>query len=232
MPPSGGSRQRSTAGAGESSSLEEVAVQVTAAVMPERSGRWSLERLELADPAPREVVVRVVASGICQTDVHARDGFFPLPWPAVYGHEGAGVVERIGSAVTELAPGDHVIMANPSCGECANCREGYEAYCSRNRQIKVSGIRLDGSVALARGATPVYGSFFQQSSFSTLALATERNVIKVPRDAPLDVLAAFPCGVNTGAGAVMNVLRPRAGDSFAVFGTGTVGLAGLMAAKL
>jgi aryl-alcohol dehydrogenase len=200
--------------------------------MPGRSGRWSLETLELADPQPYEVVVRVVASGICQTDVHARDGFFPLPWPAVYGHEGAGVVERVGGAVTDVAPGDHVIMANPSCGECANCRDGYEAYCARNRQIKVSGIRLDGSVALRRGETPVYGSFFQQSSFSTFSLATGRNVIKVPRDAPLDVLAAFPCGVNTGAGAVMNVLKPRPGDSFAVFGAGTVGLAGLMAARI
>jgi aryl-alcohol dehydrogenase len=207
-------------------------MQVTAAVMPERSGRWSLETLDLADPAPHEVIVRVVASGICQTDVHARDGFFPLPWPAVYGHEGAGVVERVGAAVTAVAPGDHVIMANPSCGECANCREGYEAYCAHNRKIKVSGLRLDGSVALRRGEQPVAGSFFQQSSFATFSLATERNVIKVPRDAPLDVLAAFPCGVNTGAGAVMNVLKPRPGDSFAVFGAGTVGLAGLMAAKL
>ena len=207
-------------------------MQVTAAVMPERSGRWSLEQLELADPAPHEVVVRVVASGICQTDVHARDGFFPLPWPAVYGHEGAGVVERVGSAVTEVAAGDHVIMANPSCGECTNCREGYEAYCVRSRQIKSCGVRVDGTVALRRGETPVYGSFFQQSSFSTYSLATERNVIKVPRDAPLDVLAAFPCGVNTGAGAVMNVLKARPGDSFAVFGAGTVGLAGLMAAKI
>ena len=207
-------------------------MKVTAAVMPERSGRWSLESLELSEPASREVVVRVVASGICQTDVHARDGFFPLPWPAVYGHEGAGVVERVGAAVTEIAPGDHVIMANPSCGECANCREGYEAYCTHSRRIKTTGVRLDGSVALRRGARPIHGSFFQQSSFATFSLATERNVIKVPRDARLDVLAAFPCGVNTGAGAVMNVLRPRAGDSLAVFGAGTVGLAGLMVAKL
>jgi aryl-alcohol dehydrogenase len=200
--------------------------------MPERSGRWSLEQLELTDPAPHEVIVRVVASGICQTDVHARDGFFPLPWPAVYGHEGAGVLERVGAAVTGIAPGDHVIMANPSCGECANCREGYEAYCVRSRQLKSCGVRADGSVALRRGKTPIHGSFFQQSSFSTFSLATDRNVIKVPRDEPLDVLAAFPCGVNSGAGAVMNVLKPGAGDSFAVFGAGTVGLAGLMAAKI
>jgi len=207
-------------------------VRVIAAVMPERSGRWSLEALELADPGPHEVLVRVVASGICQTDVHARDGYFPVPWPAVYGHEGTGVVERVGAAVKEVAPGDHVIMANPSCGECANCREGYEAYCARSLEIKLCGLRMDGSIALRKGDAPVHGSFFQQSSFSTVALATERNVIKVARDAPLDILAAFPCGVNTGAGAVMNVLQPRPGDAFAVFGAGTVGLAGLMAAKL
>ncbi len=210
----------------------EDAVRVTAAVMPERSGRWSLEELELADPGPHEVLVRVIASGICQTDVHARDGYFPVPWPAVYGHEGTGVVERVGAAVKAVVPGDHVIMANPSCGQCTNCREGYEAYCVRSREIKLCGLRLDGSVALRRGDTPVHGSFFQQSSFSTVALATEGNVIKVAPDAPLDILAAFPCGVNTGAGAVMNVLQPRPGDSFAVFGAGTVGLAGLMAAKL
>jgi aryl-alcohol dehydrogenase len=178
------------------------------------------------------VLVRVVASGICQTDVHARDGYFPVPWPAVYGHEGTGVVERVGTAVKSVAPGDHVIMASPSCGECVNCREGYEAYCVRSREIKLCGLRMDGSVALRKGDRPVHGSFFQQSSFATFALAVEGNVIKVARDAPLDVLAAFPCGVNTGAGAVINILRPRAGDSFAVFGTGTVGLAALMAAKL
>jgi aryl-alcohol dehydrogenase len=207
-------------------------MKVTAAVMPERSGRWGLETLDLADPGPREVVVRTVASGICQTDVHARDGFFPLGWPAVYGHEGAGIVERVGAAVTEVVPGDHVIMANPSCGECPNCRQGHETYCFNSQRIKQSGRRLDGSVALRRGDAPIAGSFFQQSSFASFSLASERNVIKVPADAPLDVLAAFPCGVNTGAGAVFNVLQPQPGDALAVFGVGSVGMASLMAAKL
>ncbi len=208
-------------------------MQANAAVMPEQHGRWVIETLEVADPGPNEVLVRVVASGICQTDVHARDGFAPIPCPAVYGHEGAGVVEQVGSAVTSLKPGDHVIMANPSCGECPDCLEGFETYCSRSNALKVSGYRADGSsLSFSRGTEPVYGSFFQQSSFASYTLATERNTIRVPSDAPLDVLAAFPCGVNTGAGAVFNVLKPKPGDSYVAFGTGTVGFAGLMAAKI
>lgn len=208
-------------------------MQARAAVMPERHGRWTIETLEVAAPGPQEVLVRVVASGICQTDVHARDGFFPIPCPAVYGHEGAGVVEQVGSAVTTLKPGDHVLMANPSCGACADCLAGFEAYCGKAPMLKQSGYRADGtSLSFRRGQTPVYGSFFQQSSFASLTIATERNTVRVPDEAPLDILAAFPCGVNTGAGAVMNVLKPRPGDSYVAFGTGTVGCAGLLAAKL
>jgi aryl-alcohol dehydrogenase len=201
--------------------------------MPVRHGRWSIETLEVAEPGPNEVLVRVTASGICQTDVHARDGFFPIPCPAVYGHEGAGIVERVGAAVTTLAPGDHVIMANPSCGACPDCLSGFETYCTNASKLKQSGFRADGtSVSFSRGGERVYGSFFQQSSFASHTLATARNTIRVPPDAPLDILAAFPCGVNTGAGAVLNVLKPAAGDSYVAFGTGTVGFAGLLAAKL
>lgn len=208
-------------------------MQARAAVMPERYGRWTIETLEVAEPGPQEVLVRVVASGICQTDVHARDGFFPMPYPAVYGHEGAGVVERVGSAVTTLKPGDHVMMANPSCGMCADCLAGFAAYCSKAPLLKQSGYRADGtSLTFRRGQEPVYGSFFQQSSFASRTLATERNTIRVPDDAPLDILAAFPCGVNTGTGAVLNVLKPQPGDSYVAFGTGTVGFAGLLAARL
>ncbi len=208
-------------------------MQAKAAVMPEPHGRWTIETLEVAEPGPQEVLVRVVASGICQTDVHARDGFFPIPCPAVYGHEGAGVVERVGSAVTTLKPGDHVIMANPSCGECPDCLAGFETYCSNAPVLKQSGYRADGtSLSFRRGQDPIYGSFFQQSSFASVTIAMARNTIRVPDEAPLDILAAFPCGVNTGAGAVMNVLKPHPGDSYVSFGTGTVGFAGLLAAKL
>ncbi len=207
-------------------------MQARAAVMAEPHGRWTIETLDVAEPGPQEVLVRVAASGICQTDVHARDGFFPIPCPAVYGHEGGGVVERVGHAVTSLKPGDHVIMANPSCGECLDCRAGFDAYCSKAAMLKQSGYRSDGvSLSFRRGEEPVYGSFFQQSSFASLTIATARNTIRVPDDVPLDLLAAFPCGVNTGAGAVMNVLKPQPGDSYVAFGTGAVGFAGLLAAK-
>ena len=208
-------------------------MQAQAAVMPERHGRWRIDTLEVAEPGPQEVLVRVVASGICQTDVHARDGFFPIPYPAVFGHEGAGVVERVGRAVTTLQPGDHVLMANPSCGACPECLAGFETYCSNAPMLKQSGYRADGtSLSFRQGQEPIYGSFFQQSSFASLTLATARNTIRVPDEVPLDILAAFPCGVNTGAGAVMHVLKPQPGDSYVAFGTGTVGCAGLLAAKL
>jgi len=208
-------------------------MQARAAVMPERHGRWTLDTVEVAEPGPQEVLVRVVASGICQTDVHARDGFFPIPCPAIYGHEGAGVVEQVGSAVTTLKPGDHVLMANPSCGACAECRAGCETYCRNASQLKQSGYRADGtSLSFRQGQDPIYGSFFQQSSFASLTLATARNTIRVPDEVSLDILAAFPCGVNTGAGAVLHVLKPQPGDSYVGFGTGTVGCAGLLAAKL
>lgn len=207
-------------------------MRIEAAVVAERSGRFLIETLELDDPAPDEVLVRVAACGICQTDVHGRDGYFGLPFPAVFGHEGAGVVEAVGAAVRSVAPGDHVVLCFPSCGRCPRCAGAQPAYCRDARRLKMSGTRADGSPTMRRRGQPVSAAFFQQSSFATHALATDRNVVRVPADVPAETLAAFPCGVNTGAGAVMNVLGPRPGEAFAVFGAGAVGLAGLMAARL
>jgi aryl-alcohol dehydrogenase len=209
-----------------------IPVEITAAVVHERGGPFHVERLELARPEAGEVLVRVAASGMCQTDVHARDGYFPIQYPAVYGHEGAGIVERTGPGVQKVKPGDSVIMAFPSCGKCVYCTNGKPAYCLEAFRLKQFGTRADGSTVMTLNGAPVFSCFFQQSSFATFALTTERNVVKVPEDAPLELLAAFPCGINTGAGAVLNVLRPQPGDAFAVFGTGTVGLAGLMAARI
>jgi aryl-alcohol dehydrogenase len=207
-------------------------VRVTAAVVAERGAAFRLEELELADPAPDELIVRVAASGICQTDVHGRDDYFGIPYPAVFGHEGAGVVERIGPAVKRFSPGDRVLMVSPSCGSCRACERGLPGYCASAREIKFGGKLRDGRIPLDRNGQPVSGGFFQQSSFATHAIATQGNVVKVPAQLPLAVAAAFACGVNTGAGAVLNALRPEPGSAFAVFGVGSVGLAGVMAARI
>lgn len=204
-------------------------MRITAALVPEKGAPFRLEPLELADPGPDELVVRVAACGVCQTDVHGRDDFFGIAFPCVFGHEGAGIVERVGANVANVAPGDRVMMVSPSCGACAACRRGLPGYCIDSRRIKFGGTLHDGRAPFRE---KVSGGFFQQSAFATHALATADNVIKVPEDLPLETAAAFACGVNTGAGAVLNVLKPQAGSSIVVFGAGAVGLAAVMAARI
>jgi aryl-alcohol dehydrogenase len=208
-------------------------MQITAAVVRERSAPFVIETLELSDPRPEEVRVRIVAAGMCHTDLHGRDGYFPtMPYPAVFGHEGAGVVEAVGSEVPNVSIGDHVIISFPWCGRCLNCRRQMPSHCLDSAKLKRSGTRPDGSMLMAKGDKPIYGAFFQQSSFATHAIANARFVVKIRRDAPLDRLGPFACSIQTGAGAVLNAMQPRRGDSLAVFGVGGVGLSALMAAKL
>jgi aryl-alcohol dehydrogenase len=207
-------------------------MQVTAAVVREKSGPFVIDTLELTDPRPDEVLVRVAASGMCATDLHGRDGYYDTPYPCVFGHEGAGVVEAVGSGVSTVAVGDHVIMSFPWCGTCANCRRDMHSHCQKSFAWKFSGTRPDGSTLLRKNGTPVYSAYFQQSSFSSHAIANERFVVKVRNDAPLDLIGPFACSGQTGAGAVFNSMKPKPGDSFAVFGVGAVGLSGLMAAKV
>jgi aryl-alcohol dehydrogenase len=207
-------------------------MEIIAAVVPEKFAAFTIDKLELTDPRPDEALVRIVASGMCQTDLHGRDGYYDTPYPAVYGHEGAGVVEAVGKSVTKFAPGDHVVLSFPWCGTCPNCRRDMPFHCMRRRELKMGGTRPDGSTLMSRGGAPVYSAFFQQSSFATHAIANERYMVKVRKDAPLELLGPFACSGQTGAGAVLNSMRPRSGDSFAVFGVGAVGLSGLMAAKI
>jgi len=208
-------------------------MQITAAVVRSRSGDFHIETLDLCDPRTDELLVEVVASGMCATDLHGRDGYYPsMPYPAVYGHEGAGIVRAIGSSVTRFKTGDHVVMSYPWCGECPNCRTQRQSYCLSVRELKMAGTRADGSTLHAKDGKPVYSAFFQQSSFGNFTIANERFAVKVRNDAPLEILGPLACGGQTGAGAVLNVMKPRAGDSFAVFGVGAVGLSGLMAAKI
>jgi aryl-alcohol dehydrogenase len=207
-------------------------MQITAAVARERFGSFSIEQVELCDPRPDELLVKIAASGMCQTDQHGRDGYYDTPLPAVFGHEGAGVVTAAGANVKGFAPGDHVVMSFPWCGVCPNCRRDMEAHCQQSFELKMRGTRADGSTLISQNGAPIYSAFFQQSSFATYAIANERFAVKVRKDAPLELLGPLACSGQTGVGAVFNSMRPKPGDAFAVFGVGAVGLFGLMAARI
>ena len=205
-------------------------MKITAAVVREKSGPFVIEELELDDPRDDEVLVRMAGSGLCHTDLVARDGFMPIPNPAVLGHEGAGVVEKVGSRVTKVKPGDHVVMSFRSCGACTSCVRGLPANCLDFFKLNFAGVRADGTPTMKKDGKTVHAAFFSQSSFASHALAAERNVVKVDNDVPLELLGPLGCGVQTGAGGIINSLRARAGSSVAIFGAGSVGLSAIMAA--
>jgi aryl-alcohol dehydrogenase len=207
-------------------------MRIEAAVVEKEGGAFGIETLELADPKADEVLVKIAGVGVCHTDLVCRDQYFPVPLPCVFGHEGAGVVAAVGAAVTSLKPGDHVVLSFSSCRECPNCIAGKPGYCHQLYHYNFLGTRVDGSSALTRDGKTVHGHFFAQSSFGTYALASERNTVKVDSSVPLWLLGPLGCGVQTGAGAVINSLQPKAGTSIAIFGAGTVGLSAVMAARL
>ncbi|ONI66785.1 hypothetical protein BWI15_26665 [Kribbella sp. ALI-6-A] len=192
--------------------------------------------LELDDPHPDEVLVRIEAVGLCHLDLAARAGEFPFPLPGVVGHEGVGIVEEVGSEVTTVQPGDRVMLTFDSCGHCRACAAGVPSQCSEFVARNLgNGARPDGCASLYDAEDVVHGNFFGQSSFATHALARERNTVAVPDSAagvPSFVLAPLGCGVQSGAGAVLNVLRPELSSSVAVFGAGVAGLSAVMAAGL
>ena len=207
-------------------------MQIRAAVTRAPHAEQSMETVELAEPRANEILVRVVATGICHTDIAMRDQAFPVPQPIVLGHEGAGVVERIGSAVTRVSVGDSVVMSYNSCGVCASCVDNAATYCHDFFGRNFGGSRPDGSSPISKGGESIHGNFFGQSSFATYAICNERNVVKVPADAPLKLLGPLACGIQTGAGAVINALKVGVGQSIAIFGTGSVGLSAVMAARV
>lgn len=204
-----------------------------AAVVRTKGGPFKIECVGIEEPRDDEVLVRIAGVGVCHTDIVVRDQYFPTPLPAILGHEGAGVVEKVGARVTKVAVGDHVVLSFASCGVCANCQSGQYGYCPDLYGCNFSGGRRDGSSPCcdAHGQR-LSGFFFSQSSFGEFALATERNVVKISKDVPLEIMGPLGCGIQTGAGAVINALKPGAGTSIAVFGVGSVGLAAIMAAKV
>jgi aryl-alcohol dehydrogenase len=207
--------------------------RTAAAIVEHAGGPFVLRDVELDAPRADEVLVRIVAAGVCHTDLSVQSGALPFPLPGILGHEGAGIVEQVGEGVTKVRPGDQVLLSFTSCGQCANCRGGHPSYCDTwlPRNL-IGGARADGSPTVHQDGTPIGGHFFGQSSFAGYALADERSVVRVDDAAPLEFLAPLGCGILTGFGTVWNILCPGAGSSVVVFGVGAVGLAAIMAANL
>jgi aryl-alcohol dehydrogenase len=205
-------------------------MKIKAAVVHQKSGLFLFEDVDIDEPKENEVLVRIAGCGVCHNDLLARDQHIPVPLPAVFGHEGSGVVERVGRRVTKLQPGDHVVMSFMTCGACPPCVKGKVSHCRNFLRSNFAGARQDGSPTLKKGSEVIHGSFFNQSSFATHALATERNVVKVRKDVPLELLGPLGCGIQTGAGSVINSLKPPVGSSVAVFGVGSVGQSAILAA--
>ncbi|KAK5680977.1 hypothetical protein LTS10_006737 [Elasticomyces elasticus] len=200
-----------------------------------RSSSLKLEQITYADLAADEVLVDIVAASVCHSDVRAAQGVFHMKPPLILGHEGSGYVRQIGSGVDYVKAGDAVILAFTSCGECRRCRVGREPYCDRMYELNFTGRRDDGVQPVTDGrGESVNGLFFGQSSMSRVALVRERSCVKVEGDVgkeELRLFASLGCGVQTGAGAILNIAKPTEGSCIAVFGGGAVGLSAIMAAR-
>ena len=206
-------------------------MKIQAAVAWEAGATLSIEEFDLDDPRDDEILVKVEAVGVCHTDDNARLGRLPVVFPIILGHEGAGVVERTGQDVTRVRAGERVLFTPDYCGRCEQCLLGKTPYCDQVVAVTFTGTRPDGTPRAHQGGRPVRASFFGQSSFATHALVTERNIVPVPRDAPLHYLAGFTCGVQTGAGAILNAMPVGSASKVAIWGAGAVGLAAVMAAR-
>ena len=208
-------------------------MRITAAVLRDKAGEHALETVELAQPGPAEVLVRISGAGLCHTDLLPRAPAYPAPLPLIAGHEGSGVVAEVGANVTGISVGDHVIASFDSCGACANCLDAHPAYCVTFGARNLSGRAVDGSTAVrdAEGAE-VSARWFGQSSFASHALVSANNLVVVDADLPLELLGPLGCGVQTGAASVFTALGVRPGESIVVFGVGSVGLSAVMAARV
>jgi aryl-alcohol dehydrogenase len=202
-----------------------------AAVAPAVKKPFSLEYIDVPEPANDEVLVRISAVGICHTDLSSKDGVLPAPYPSVFGHEGAGVVEKVGPAVKDITPGDHVVLCPASCGVCPLCLSGEPMYCQDFFQLNFQ-TDPNGKKAGCDAGHQVFIKYFGQSSLSQYALASSRNTVRIRKDVPLNLMGPLGCGIQTGAGTVMNGMKAHPGSSIAVLGTGSVGLASVLGAAV
>ncbi|MGV9797685.1 NAD(P)-dependent alcohol dehydrogenase [Mycobacterium sp. NPDC003449] len=206
---------------------------VTVAVVRAPGGPFTIEPARISAPRNDEVLVEIAAVGVCHTDLIVRDQYYPVPLPAVLGHEASGVVAALGPDVKRLNVGDPVVLSYGNCGHCDYCAAGHTTYCKYFPTYNFNGTGPDGEIALrSEDGRPLHDHFFTQSSFSTYALARERNAIKVSNEVPLELLGPLGCGIQTGAGAVINALKVSPGASFVAYGAGAVGLSAVMAARI
>jgi S-(hydroxymethyl)glutathione dehydrogenase/alcohol dehydrogenase len=204
-----------------------------AAVLEEFGQPLNVQEIELADPKPGEVLVRLVACGVCHTDLYTASGADPSGYaPAVLGHEGAGVVESVGEGVRSVSPGDHVVtLFSPQCGECEHCRSPRTNLCLAIRDQQNKGYLPDGTARLSRDGEPIR-HFMGTSTFAEYTVMPEIALAKVSPDAPLDRACLFACGLSTGLGAAMFTARVEAGSTCVVFGAGMVGLGAVAGCRL
>lgn len=203
-----------------------------AAVLHELNSPLRVEEVTLDEPQDQEVLVKLAATGVCHTDLHAIKGDISVPLPVVLGHEGAGIVEKVGPGVTTLQPGDHVVlMVIFSCGKCSFCARGKPTNCMAGLGAMIMGTLPGGGKRLHKGEQEL-SHYWSQSSFAEYAIVHQHTAVKIREDAPLEVACLFGCGVTTGVGAVINTAGLRAGESIAIFGCGGVGLSAVMGAKL
>jgi aryl-alcohol dehydrogenase len=207
--------------------------QISAAVCRAHGQPFSIEPAMIEDPLADEILVRIMGVGVCHTDIVAQDGgLYQIPLPAVFGHEGAGEVVAVGANISTVKRGDNVVLSFGACGQCARCQHHESAYCTQAFPINYSGVRSNGTSALSIGGAPVSGHFFGQSSFASYAIAYESNTVVLPDGFDASMMGPLGCGIQTGAGAVINTLACKPGSSLLITGGGTLGLSAVMAASV
>jgi S-(hydroxymethyl)glutathione dehydrogenase / alcohol dehydrogenase len=213
--------------------LERIEIRIRAAVLEEFGAPLEVQELELAEPRAGEALVRLAACGVCHTDLYTASGADPSGYaPTVLGHEGAGVVERVGEGVTSVEPGDHVVtLFSPQCRECVHCRSPKTNLCLAIRDLQGQGYLPDGTTRLSRDGEPIR-HFMGTSTFAEYTVMPEIALAKITEEAPLEGACLFACGLSTGLGAAINTAKVEAGSTCAVFGAGMVGLGAVAGCRL
>lgn len=206
-------------------------MQVKAAVTLGYQQPFVIKDVDVSPPGKDEILVKIVATGVCHTDAVMRDNPGVVPMPAILGHEGAGIVASIGEAVSGIRVGDHVVLSYAACHHCENCLSNHPSACEDFNTLNFGGRREDGTTPYRLGDQDL-SLFFGQSSFSQYVVTRASNAVVVDPEVDLTLLGPLGCGIQTGSGTVLNRLKPVIGESIVVFGCGAVGLSAIMAAKL